>query len=228
MIPGDKRIRALNSLEELISKKKATVKQIQSLAWLLNFLNHAIVPGCAFTRQMYAKFTSLVDLGSMNKFGRQQMSTELKPFHHIKLDREFKLDCEMWRLFLLNSIRGINRPFVDFSTGTNARVLDFYMDAAKGKSLGIGGIFRENWYLAQWEPGYIERCDPSIKYLELLGICVAYFAWGHLLKNQRIVLFCDYQAVMTMINTTSKCQNCMILIRMLILRSLWNNTRIFC
>ena len=108
-------------------------------------------------------------------------------------------------------------------------VLDFYTDVAKGKSLGIGGIFRKNWYFAQWEPGYIERYDPSIEYLELLGICVAYFTWGHLLRNQRIILFCDNQAVVTMINnTTAKCQNCMILIRMLILRSLWNNTRIFC
>ena len=77
-IPEDKRIRALNSLEELVNKKKATVKQIQSLAGLLNFLNRAIVPGHAFTRRMYAKFTGLVDLGSMNKYRRQQTSTDLK------------------------------------------------------------------------------------------------------------------------------------------------------
>ena len=86
----------------------------------------------AWSRFHGKKFSSLFDLGAMNKFGRQQVSTELKPFHHIRLDCEFKLDCEMWRLFLQGSIRGINRPFVNFSVGTSATILDFYTDAAKG------------------------------------------------------------------------------------------------
>ena len=49
-IPEDKRLRALNSLELMLSKKKSTVRDLQALAGLLNFLNKAIIPRRAFTR----------------------------------------------------------------------------------------------------------------------------------------------------------------------------------
>ena len=46
--------------------------------------------------------------------------------------------------------------------------------------------------------------------------------------NQRIVLFCDNQAVVSMINNnTSSCKNCLVLIRMLVLHSMKLNTRVF-
>ena len=57
VVPEEKRIRALNELEGLIDKKKATVKQLQQLTGLLNFLCRAIHLGRAFTRRMYAKFS---------------------------------------------------------------------------------------------------------------------------------------------------------------------------
>ena len=36
----------------------------------------------------------------------------LKPYHHIKLDKEFRIDCTMWEIFLLdmNSVIG---PFIN-------------------------------------------------------------------------------------------------------------------
>ena len=181
---------------------------------LLNFLNKAITPGRAFTRRMYAKASGLT----------------LKPHHHIRLDREFRSDCEVWCNFLLSTHRGLNRPFIDLNNKLSAETLSFYTDAAKGESLGIGGIFGPyHWYFAQWEPGFIKTCDPSIKYLELLGVCIAVFMWIDELKNRRIVLHCDNQSVVTMINnTTAKCKNCMFLIRKLVLLSLKANTRVFC
>ena len=57
VVPKEKRLRALNTLRSLLSKQNATVKEIQSLAGLLNFLNQAIVPGRPFMRWMYAKFS---------------------------------------------------------------------------------------------------------------------------------------------------------------------------
>ena len=59
-VPEDKRQRTLNLLISFLSKKKATVKELQSLAGLLNFLNKAIHPGRAFTRRMYSKFTQSI------------------------------------------------------------------------------------------------------------------------------------------------------------------------
>ena len=49
-MPEEKRLRTVASLKCMISKRSATIKDIQSLAGLLNFLNKAITLGRAFTR----------------------------------------------------------------------------------------------------------------------------------------------------------------------------------
>ena len=214
-VTEEKRIRTVDCLLMLMDRKKATIKELQSLAGLLNFLNRAIHPGRAFTRRMYAKFS-----------GPTLMN--LKPHHHVRLDREFKQDCSVWLEFLTTSNASVCRPFVDLSNIINAEELGFFTDAAKGEFLGMGGIFDKHWYFAQWEPGYIKNCNPSIEYLELVGVCTGVFIWGKYLRNRRVVIRCDNQLVVTMINnTTAKCQNCMFLIRQLTLFSLTLNTRVF-
>ena len=50
-IQEEKRVKAVNELNLLLSKKKVTVKQLQQLAGLLNFLTKAIYHGRAFTRR---------------------------------------------------------------------------------------------------------------------------------------------------------------------------------
>ena len=214
-IPEDKRLRALNSLLGLIDRKKASVKELQSITGLLNFLNRAIHPGKVFTRRMYAKFSQIEE-------------KKLKPHHHIRLNAEFKEDCKVWVKFLSTGGSMTNRPFVDLHAMEFADTLDFYMDAAKGKDLGFGGVFQQRWLFGQWKPGFIERFDPSIEYLELFGVFAAVYTWSESLRNWRIILFCDNQAVVSMINTSStKCKHCMVLIRLLTLRSLIYNMRIF-
>ena len=53
-IPLDKRIKAINMLQMMCAKRKATVKELQVLSRYLNFLCKAIFPGRTFTRRMYA------------------------------------------------------------------------------------------------------------------------------------------------------------------------------
>ena len=48
LVPEDKRDKALRMVRNMLSKKKATVKEIQVLAGTLNFLCKAIYPGKAF------------------------------------------------------------------------------------------------------------------------------------------------------------------------------------
>ena len=81
-VPEEKRTKTINTIQEMLAKRSAMVKELQSLTGMLNFLNKAIVPGRAFTRRMYAKFS-----GATNG--------KLK-HHHICLDSEFKGDCQVW------------------------------------------------------------------------------------------------------------------------------------
>ena len=76
--------------------------------------------------------------------------------------------------------------------------------------------------------GHKNENEPSIEYLELFAVVVGAYNWLHCYKNRQIILFCDNQSVVHMINkTTSSCGNCLILIRHLVLLSLKLNIRVF-
>ena len=110
----------------------------------------------------------------------------------------------------------------------NGDFLDWHTDAAKGKKLGFGGTFGAHWFFGQWEDQYIQTYDPSIEYLELYAVTISVLLWAGHIKNRRIVLFCDNQSVVNMVNNTSaKCKNCMRLIRLITSKSLEMNCRIF-
>ena len=103
-VPEDKRTKAINMLNLMLSKKKVTVKDMEKLVGFLNFLNKAVVPGRAFTRRMYAKFTS------------QKFKLGLRGHHHVKLDKEFKEDCRVWVEFLESfQETTLCRPLIDLS-----------------------------------------------------------------------------------------------------------------
>ena len=53
----EKKTKALNLIESFLNRKKATVREIQSLVWLLKFLNKAIVSDRAFTRHICTQNT---------------------------------------------------------------------------------------------------------------------------------------------------------------------------
>ena len=99
-IPIEKRDKALYLLNSMLSKKKATVKDIQTLCGYLNFLGKAIFPGRMFTCRMYAKYSCIMQLPSTVTTGNVESDVQtlqggfkLKQFHHVKLDGEFKKDC---------------------------------------------------------------------------------------------------------------------------------------
>ena len=80
----------------------------------------------------------------------------------------------------------------------------------------------------EWPQEFIKQKKPSIESLELFGVTAAVLAWIHKFRNKRIILFCDNQSVVDMINVTStSCRHCMVLIRMIVLKGLIENIRIF-
>ena len=216
-IPEEKCIKALNQVLWFQHKRTATVKQVQCLTGILNFLNRAIVPGRVFTRRMYAK------LKTTDSKGRR-----LKQYHHISVGREYKSDCKIWEMFLDNAEASVLcRPFTDSKLYQTSDQLAFYTDASG--VLGFGCFFDGRWTFGSWERKFLEECEPSIEFLELYALCVAIMTWEYVpsLNNKRIIIFCDNQAVVSMVNnTTSGCKNCMVLLRMLVLNNLKHNRRI--
>ena len=214
-IPEEKKIRALNMLLGVIDRKKATVRELQQLSGYLNFLTKAIFAGRVFTRRMYAKFN--------DKAGK------LKQHHHVRLDNEFKQDCKVWISFLLkNDQSNVCRPMVDLSDWDSTEILDFYSDASGSKKKGGYGCYYDSaWCYGKWSEDLMEK-NPSIEYLELAALCFGVFNWSEKLRNRRVRIFCDNDAVCKMVvKNSSSCKNCMVLLRLLTLRSLEFNMRIF-
>ena len=218
-ISWEKRSKALHLINSFLDKKKATVKQIQSLSGTLNFLNKAIFPGRAFTRRMYSKLSGKL--------------TSLKQHHHVNLDGEFRQDCLVWQKFLQEGefYSTCCRPLVDLNKKLLAKDIGFFTDATANPKLGAGGFMASGkWFFLQWDEKFMVREKPSIGYLELYAVCVGLFMWSDdkELRNARLLINCDNKSAVDMINsTTSKCGNCMTLIRMLTLLSLKCNLRVF-
>ena len=55
MVPQEKKTKAINIINYVVSQRKITIKTVQKLTGILNFLQRAIVPGRTFTRRMYDK-----------------------------------------------------------------------------------------------------------------------------------------------------------------------------
>ena len=208
-------------LNLILSKRKVTIKQLQVLTGYLNFLGRAIVPGRTFTRRMYAK------CGQMS----QNSNKRLKPYHHVHLDNKFRLDAELWLNFLSRHRDvAVCRPMIDLASTTaqSAKQLEFYSDSSTSEILGWGAVFNQHWTFGKWPHNFIKLNKPSIEYLELFGLVAAIVTWEELTKNRRMIVYCDNQSVVEMVNSqVSRCHNCMYLLRILTLNNLIHNRRVF-
>ena len=153
-IPLEKQVKALNLLNDLTGKRKVTIKQLQVLTGYLNFLTKAIFPGQPFIRRLYAKYANLKD--AMTKKG------VLKCHHHVKIDNEFRFNCEIWHTFLTNfRNNAVCRPMVDVNKVFSAKQLNFYSDAS-GK-IGFGAVFNNLWTYGRWDSDFLKKDEPSSK-----------------------------------------------------------------
>ena len=208
-IPPDKIARAMNSIQRMLGKRTTTLRELQKLTGYLNFLCKCVVPGRAFTRRIYCHGEGL-----------------LKPHHHLNVNSELKLDLKMWLIFLQHP-NCYARPFFHYDEEVFSADINMYTDSAGRMGLGCGGLHNEDWFVAQWEDQFLEENKPSINYLELYAVVVAVVSWIHLYPNRKVTLFCDNMSVVHMINNNaSKCRNCMVLIRILVLHSMIHNVKV--
>ena len=194
----------LNKETKPKSKRKIMILELQKICGFLNFLGRAVVPGRAFTRRPYAHLTN---------------NQNPKQHHHICVMQVILDDLKMWRDFIKHpSI--FCRPFLDMSKTWNAEELAFFVDLSCNLDLGFGTYCQRSWMQGCW--------DPSIQYLELYALAAGVMAWIHRFKNMRIIIFCDNQSMVNMVNnSSSKCCNCMILIRIIVLKCMVHNVKLF-
>lgn len=217
-IPMDKIEKVNNCLNSIIENRKITVKMLQQITGLLNFIGRSVVPGRAFTRRFYSKFSN----------------PRLRGHHHVRVDRELRADCRMWLEFL-SKPDAYSKPFMDFEV-TDLVDLQWTSDASG--AIGFGGClqcpesnelfwFGESW--PEWLKEEPYKGGAGIVFKELYAVALSVELFSHRLENQRVQIYCDNQAVVAIINSSSTNDRlCMILLRMIVLKSLSHNVRYFC
>ena len=172
-IPMDKLNKALDWVDYFLNKKNKKATEFQKLCGTLNFLYRCTVPGRAFLRRLY-----VLD----NK-------SSLKPYHHINITEEHRLDLTVWKGFLM-SPSCIYRPFMKIKP-LNAQEIDMYSDASGNYELGFGAYCGPEWTFGQWDVEFCKSMRLSIEYLELYVVLGGVLNWIKLFSNRRIILFCD-------------------------------------
>ena len=195
-LPLDKLKKCTAEINIMISKQKATLREIQSIVGLLNFACAVVLPGRAFLRRM-------IDL-----------TLNLKaPYHHTRLTLEAKADLLTWLTFLSN-FNG--KSIFPENSVTSTHDIHLFTDASG--TIGYGAIFGKDWFNGKWSDWWIQQ---SIALKELYPIVLAVETWGHMLCNKRLILHTDNSALVPIItNQTSKNPLIMILVRRLVLKCL--------
>ena len=118
-LPEDKLARIRQLLDSFTDRRSARLVDLQSLIGTLQFACKVVVPGRTFL-QCIINLTR----GVKNRF------------HHIRLNKEFSRDIQMWKVFLA---QWNGRYFFLDSRVTSSPDLQLYADAAS--TVGFGGFF---------------------------------------------------------------------------------------
>ena len=199
-LPLDKIEQCQKELLHLLGKKKAELREVQSVVGLLNFACQVVLPGRAFLRR-------LIDSTRAIK----------KPRHKCRIYKSHK-DLQVWLNFLENHN---GRCFFLSEKFISNHDLKLYTDSSK---IGFAGIFRDRWFAGEW-PSMWWKCQ-NIMLLELLPIVIAIEIWGCYFENQRLRIFTDNQSLVPVLNKQTSQEPTglvMILVRRLVLACLKHN-----
>jgi hypothetical protein len=198
-LPEDKVIKSLSYIDCLLSKRSATLRELQQVIGLLNFACQVVVPGRAFLRRT-------IDL-----------TVGLKQQHyHRRLSEGARSDLQLWKKFIMD-FNGQWFFLEDFWCRSDK--LHFYTDAAQG--VGFGAVFGSKYFYGEWPEGWKSY---NIVTLELFPIVLAVMVWGPQLFRKCILFHTDNQALVQIINKqTSKDKATMHLVRNLVSLCLKHN-----
>ena len=177
-----------------------TLKELQSLIGLLNYVCLVVVPGRTFLRRIIILTCRLSN-----------------PSHFIRFNcaRESRADLQMWSLFI-EHYNG--RSLIsEFFSSSDKELL--FTDASS--SIGFAGVLFTEWFALDWDS------MPEFGHLQTANctqLCLALELWGPRLADRRILFMSDNEAVVHVVNKQScKEKTLMELVRRLVLASLSYN-----
>ena len=196
--PEDKLTRTRDLLKSFRGWRSVRLVELQSLIGTLQFACKVVVPGRTFLQRII-----YLTRGVPSRF------------HHIRLNKEFFKDLNMWQAFL-TGWKG--RSFFLDSTVTPSPKLELFTDAAS--TVGFGVYFNGKWFQGRWLPHMLLSREKgiSIEWQELFPIVVACAIWYPHFTGKRFQFWCDNESAVAIINSGhSKAPRGMDLLRFLVL-----------
>lgn len=172
-LPSDK-LRDLQTLLQRFSqRRRATRKQLQSLAGKLNWACQVIKGGRIFLRRILDSIAPLAQSS-----------------HKVLLSGDFHLDLQWWLQFLA-SFNG-TMPIRD-----SKPIIDVEVDAC---NYAAGIFFRGDWQHCPFKSDYSAASSWHINHKELLSVYFAACRWSHLWANSHVVIHTDSKVAQAILN----------------------------
>lgn len=161
------------TLKKFTTRRRATRKQLQSLAGKLNWACQVIKGGRIFLRRI------------LDAMAHLKHAT-----HKVLLNEDFQLDLQWWLQFLItfNGTMPIRneKPIVDVE-----------VDAC---NYAAGIFFRGDWQFSPFHIDYPNASSWHINYKELLSVLLAARRWGPSWANSRVVIHTDSMVAKAILN----------------------------
>lgn len=172
-LPMDKLVQLRETLAKFSRLKRASKRQMQSLAGKLNWAAAVVRGGRVFLRSI------LNDINAL-KAGRDRMRLSA----HVKADINWWLAC----MDIFNGKALLLDRRVCYGVSTDAC------------DVGAGATFGNDWVYCQWQTDAPQFQHMHINYKELLAIVLACYRWAPVWRNKRLVILSDNQAAVAMLN----------------------------
>ncbi len=156
-----------------LQKRRASRRQLQSLAGKLNFAAKVVRGGRTFLRRI------------LNCIARLR-----RPDHKAIIPAAAREDIKWWHTFL-KDFNGVV-SFVDHS--------NFATIMTDACSMGGGGFCNGDWFYVNWELDIPHMASVPINYKEAVTAAYAVIRWAPVLQNRNVYVYVDNQCAASIIN----------------------------
>ena len=172
-LPVEKLCILQKELQGFLHPKRATKRQLQSLAGRLSWAASIVKGGRVFLRRIF-----------------NQISMLRHPSHRTLLSSMVKKDILWWFQFL--SVFNGKSAILD-KQSIETECTDACTDAA-------GGVFGTYWFYFNWSQDWQQACDFNIDEKEVIAITLTAYRWVPLWRNKRIVVYSNNTVSVASIN----------------------------
>ena len=171
-LPSEKIIKYLSSINQALSSKSISKRDIQVLAGQLNFASSVVMAGKAFNRRLYSLLQGLSS-----------------PFVTVALPASARADLECWKVFL-HQYNGVT--IFPNNSWISSQSVQLLVGSNQSR---FWGSFRSHWFSSPWEPS-----PPSFDSRDLFSLLCSLTLWAHFFRNSRLLLLTANSSTVKLIN----------------------------